>query len=438
MTARILVVEDELVIRKVLVDRLEEEGFRPQPCESLAAARAALALGTPDAMLLDLKLRDGDGLDLLEEVRRTPAQLPVIVVTAFSDSARAIRASRLGAFEYVTKPFDIEALLATVARAVETPLVAASPTPLTGMIGSSPRMLDVWKAIGRAASSDVPALITGETGVGKELVARAIHDNSDRAARPFIAVNLAALPPTLLESELFGHEKGAFTGAAARREGRFELAGDGTLFLDEIGDLDPTLQTKLLRVLESGTFERLGGAQTLTSRARILAATSRPIDPGTPGATVREDLFYRLGVLRISVPPLRDRRQDIPALVQAFLASARGPRRAISELALDRLVDYAWPGNVRELRHVIQQACVMSPSEVLGADDFALRTSPPSPEPPAGLPRDLDLKVALDKVERAMIDEALARANGNRAEAARLLNIRRALLYARLRYFNIT
>ncbi len=432
----VLVVDDEPIIRRALVDRLEEEGFSATGAESLAKARQVLAAEAIDAILLDLKLKDGDGLDLLEEVRKDRPALPVIVVSAFGDSARAIRAMKLGAFEYVTKPFDLDALLGTIARAVETATVRTDDAEQTGMIGSSPRMLEVWKAIGRAAASEVPVLITGETGVGKELVARAIHDHGDRRAKPFVAINIAALPPALLESELFGHEKGAFTGAVARREGRFELATDGTLFLDEIADLDPLLQTKLLRVLEARTFERVGGNEVLTSHARIVSATSRPIDPGNPAAQLREDLYYRLGVLRIEVPPLRDRRQDIPALVQAFLTQAAPPRRAISEAALDRLVEYHWPGNVRELRHVIQHACVMSSAEVLSPEDFALRAAPAA-LPQSDASRDLDLKSALDKLERSMIEQALARAKGNRAEAARLLNIRRALLYARLRYFGL-
>ena len=436
MTRTILVVDDEPTIREALVARLEEDGFAAVGAESLAGARAALRARAIDAVLLDIKLHDGDGLDLLEELRRDQPALPVIMATAFGDSERAIRAMRLGAFEYVTKPFELDALLVTVARAVETPRVAAAPVPLTGMIGSSPRMLEVWKAIGRAAASSVPVLITGETGVGKELVARADHQHGPLRAKPFIAVNLASLPPSLLESELFGHEKGAFTGAATRREGRFELADTGTLFLDEIADLDPMLQTKLLRVLESGSYERIGGGAPLVSHARIISATSRPIGPGAGvETTVRDDLYYRLGVLRIDVPPLRERRQDIPALVQAFLHDTPPPRRAIAESALDRLIDYHWPGNVRELRHVVQQACVMSSAEVLIADDFELRHQPPPVG--AAIPHDLDLRAALDRLERSMIEEALARAHGNRAEAARLLGIRRALLYARLRYFEI-
>ncbi|MCE9575618.1 MAG: sigma-54 dependent transcriptional regulator [Deltaproteobacteria bacterium] len=430
----ILVVDDDATIRLALTAQLADEGYRTIAAESIAAATAALRDAAIDLVLLDIRLKDGDGLTLLEQLRATRPALPVIIATAFGDSARAIRAMRLGAFEYVTKPFDLEALLATVSRAVATPVTAAAPIeePSSPLVGSSPRMLDVWKLIGRAAASEVPVLITGETGVGKELVARAIHDHGPRRDRPFIAVNLAAIPAPLIESELFGHEKGAFTGAATRRDGRFTLADGGTLFLDEIADLDAALQTKLLRVLEDGGFERVGGSAHLTSTARIISATSRPVEPGAAGATLRTDLFYRLGVLRLDVPPLRARRQDVPALVQAFLRDAPPPRRAISEAALERLIAHDWPGNVRELRHVLAQAAALTTAEVIDVGDLALRERP-APARPA----DLDLKAALDRVERSMIEQALAVAKGNRSEAARLLGIRRALLYDRLKHFGI-
>jgi two-component system response regulator AtoC len=440
MTSRptILIVDDDDTTRRALASLLGDEGYTAIAADSIATASAALSADGDriQAVLLDIRLRDGDGLELLERLRGERPLLPVIMATAFSDSARAIRAMRLGAFEYVTKPFDLDGLLATVSRAVATPQIATAVVdePSSPLIGSSPRMLDVWKLIGRAAASAVPVLITGETGVGKELVARAMHDHGPRRDAPFVAVNLAAIPPPLIESELFGHEKGSFTGATARRDGRFTLADHGTLFLDEIADLDPTLQTKLLRVLEDGGFERVGGSQRLTSTARIISATSRPIEPGAPGATLREDLFYRLGVLRLDVPPLRARRQDIPALVQAFLRDAPPPRRAISEAALERLMAYDWPGNVRELRHVLLQAAVMSTAEVLDAGDLALR------EPAAAVddgPADLDLRATLEKVERATIERALQRALGNRSQAARLLGIRRALLYDRMRHLGL-
>ena len=434
MSAALLIVDDDRTIRESLVTLFVESGYRAIGAEGVTAARQVLARGGVDALLLDIRLKDGDGLAFLAELRAAQPRLPVIMATSYSDSDRAIAAMRQGAFEYVTKPFDLPTLLAAVERAVRSP----SPTPPSkdasvdsAFVGSSAKMLTVWKAIGRAAASDAPVLITGESGVGKELVARAIHDHSDRKLSPFIAVNIAALPPALVESELFGHERGAFTGAAARREGRFELAAQGTLFLDEIGDLDLGLQTKLLRVLEGGTFERVGGQNTLTTQARIVAATSRPVQPKSSGTTLREDLFYRLGVVRIEVPPLRERRSDIPLLVEAFLRR-RTPRRAVSESGMQRLMSYDWPGNVRELRHMLENACVMSAAEVLDEPDFML------PEDDSGRTlavesSDLDLRRNLEKIERSLITQALTRTRGNRAEAARLLGIRRALLYTRIK-----
>ena len=296
-------------------------------------------------------------------------------------------------------------------------------------------MLEVWKAIGRAAGSDAPALITGESGVGKELVARAIHENGARKDEPFVAINLAAVPATLIESELFGHEKGSFTGADKRREGRFELAGNGTIFLDEIGDLDLALQSKLLRVLQEGTFERLGSGTPIATHARVIAATSKPVDPRTPGVTLREDLFYRLGVIRIEVPPLRDRRGDIPLLIEGYLRR-KTPRRAVSTEAMKRLAAHDWPGNVRELLHVVERACVMHSSEVLDADDFELgpRLSTPTPSNDSD---SLDLRAAVDALERDFVHRALRRAQGNRAEAARLLGIARPQLYAKMKQLGI-
>jgi DNA-binding NtrC family response regulator len=444
---RILVIDDDRTIRRALTSTLEEAGYAVHAADGVTAGRDLLREGGIDAVLLDIGLKDGDGLSLLEELRRTRPELPVIMATAYGDSDRTISAMRVGAFDYVTKPFDLDVLLACVARAVRTPPVArVEPRSDGRFVGSSPAMLEIWKAIGRAAASDVPVLITGESGVGKELVARAIHEHSARREAPFVAVNVAALPASIIESELFGHERGAFTGATVRREGRFELASTGTLFLDEIGDLDLSLQTKLLRVLEDGGFERVGGTVPLMSRARILAATSRPVTPGTPGAALREDLYYRLGVVRIHVPPLRERPQDIPLLVDAFLRRAGVPRRAVSEAAMRHLVGHGWPGNVRQLRHALESACVMSSAEVLDVADFDLPAPVSEPEPEAGAgPEDdlepaeseLDLRGNLERLERSLIARALEMARGNRAHAARLLGIRRALLYARMKHLRM-
>jgi DNA-binding NtrC family response regulator len=444
--AVILVVDDDRTIREGLVRTLASAGFTARGVEGVVDARAAIGRGGIDAVLLDVRLKDGDGIELLGELRGTHPGLPVVMATAYGDSDRTIHAMKLGAFDYVTKPFDLDTLLDTLRRAVKAPPVAAASMPDldagpdTGsmLVGSSARMLAVWKAIGRAASSAVSVLITGESGTGKELVARAIHEHGARAGAPFLAVNIASLPPTLVESELFGHEKGAFTGANARREGRFEGAAGGTLFLDEIGDLDPALQTKLLRVLQEGTFERVGSQEPLRSSARIIAATSRPVLPKSPGATLREDLFYRLAVLHIELPPLRDRKSDIPLLVQTFLRRLPGPRRAVSEAAMARLSAHGWPGNVRELLHVLERAAVMSTSEVLDEGDFDVPAGAPVvaaalAAPLGAEPDDLNLKRATDALERRYIQKAIERAGGNRAEAARLLGIGRPNLYAKMK-----
>jgi DNA-binding NtrC family response regulator len=440
----VLIVDDEKSIRDGLARAIGRAGHQTVVAANLAEARAALERGSIDCVLLDIRLPDGDGLALLAEIRRNLPRVPVIMATAYGDSERAIAAMSAGAFEYLTKPFDFDALLATVARAVrasaatkERPTQTSAQVP--ALIGGSPRMLDVWKAIGRAAASDAPVLITGESGVGKELVARAVHDHGSRRSEPFVAVNLAALPGTLIESELFGHEKGAFTGAERRREGRFEQAGRGTIFLDEIGDLDLALQTKLLRVLQEGTIERLGSGATIATHARVIAATSKPVDPRMPGATLREDLFYRLGVIRIEVPPLRDRRSDIPLLVDGYLrrrAKAPEERRAVSEAAIKKLSAHDWPGNVRELLHVVERACVMSPSEVLDADDFDLG-APSIARASSVDPESLDLRAAVDALERDFVARALKKAQGNRAEAARLLGIARPQLYAKMKQLGI-
>ena len=448
----VLIVEDEPGLRDGLVGVVKTLGYRALAATSLAEARRLLGAEPVDCVLLDIRLRDGDGLDLLRELRAGEQRdVPVIVATAYGDSERTIRAMRDGAFDYLTKPFDFPVLLATVERAVKSRALARALAPQPagatadarvsrgGLVGASAAMLSTWKLIGRAAASDTPVVITGETGTGKELVARAIHDYSARGTEPFVPVNLAALPPSLLESELFGHERGAFTGAAARRIGRLESAAAGTLFLDEIGDLDAVLQTKLLRVLSDGSFERVGGSEALASRARILCATNKRVRPGEPGSALREDLYYRLAVLEIEVPPLRDRRSDIPLLVAHALAGT--PARAVSEEAMAHLAAYRWPGNVRELIHVIQRAAVLAGGDVIDADNL--------PEPvrdlrergaaAASVPDEagVTLREAVAALEKRMITRALVRSGGNRSEAARQLGIGRPQLYAKMEEYGI-
>ncbi|HEX3345134.1 MAG TPA: sigma-54 dependent transcriptional regulator [Polyangiaceae bacterium] len=439
--ARVLIVDDEPGVREGLVRAVASRGHRTVAASSLEEARAALEREELDCVLLDVRLKDGDGLDLLREMRAgLQRDTPVIMATAYGDSGRTIDAMKSGAFEYVTKPFDLPVLLDAVERALRkrtlgramnlTPSVVTSPT--SPLVGASAPMLAVWKVIGRAAASDAPVLVVGETGTGKELVARAIHDHSARAKQPFVAVNLAALTPSLLESELMEHERGAFTGATSRKPGRLEVAGTGTLFLDEIGDLDATLQTKLLRVLQDGRYERVGGTETLASRARIVAATNKPVKPGDPSATLREDLYYRLAVVEVELPPLRARRSDIPLLVTHALA--RTHARAVSEEAMARLVAYHWPGNVRELLHVIERAAVMCSTEVIDVADL-----PPGLTSEAGRPsgafatfEGLPLRDALSALEKHLVERALEKSGGNRAEAARILGIARPQLYTKM------
>jgi DNA-binding NtrC family response regulator len=445
-SSSVLIVEDEPGLREGLVGAVESLGYRAIPAAGIAQARRAVAqagLGGIHCVLLDIRLKDGDGLDYLAELRASSFRdVPVIVATAYGDSERTIRAMRDGAFDYLTKPFDLPALLVTVQRAVKQRALAQTieppraPLVQTGpLIGTSAAMLDIWKLIGRAASSTAPVLVTGETGVGKELVARAIHEYSARSAEPFVAVNVAALPPTLLESELFGHERGAFTGASTRRAGRFEAAGTGTMFLDEIGDLDPILQTKLLRVVQDGSFERVGGNERLTARARVVSATSKPAKPGEPGCVLREDLYYRLAVVEIQVPPLRARRSDIPLLVAHALRAT--PARAVSEEAMRYLLAYDWPGNVRELVHVIERAAVLCGGEVIDVTSLPESLRVPADRPLSVGEEPLALRDAIAQLEKRMIVRALDRAKGNRSEAARQLGIARAQLYTKMEEYGI-
>jgi DNA-binding NtrC family response regulator len=463
--ATILIVEDEAGIRQGLLRAVQSAGHVAIAVAGVGEARRALrllpdaeaaapdpAVPSIDCVLLDLRLRDGDGLTLLGEIRKEPDRAPpVIIATAYGDSERTIAAMKEGAFDYVTKPFDLGVLLDAVERALRqrqlaqtTPREpAVGPAPEGMLVGQSAAMLAVWKIIGRAASSTAPVLITGETGTGKELLARAIHQHSfsgaagDRGKAPFIAVNLAALPPTLVESELFGHEKGAFTGATGRRAGRLELATGGTLFLDEIGDLDASLQTKLLRVLQDGSYERVGGAEPLTSQARIIAATHKQVRPGQPGAVLREDLYYRLAVIEIELPPLRARKSDIPLLVAHALRTT--PARALSEDAMACILSYGWPGNVRELFHVLTRTAILCGGEIIDVGDLPPAIREPGPKAtPADPYESLPLREALASLERHLIERALVKANGNRAEAARILGIARPQLYAKMEEHGIS
>ncbi len=451
MPRTILVVDDDPAIRELLRDFLA--GSRTKVLEA-ATGEEALTLGAsePDLVLLDMRLPDIDGLDVLAGLRQR-SDAPIIVVTADSSSSRTIRAIQGGAHDYLVKPLELEAVQHAIDRALEHRRLSETvralqdeleARPQERIVGASPAMQRVYKLIGRVAGSDAPVLIAGETGTGKELVADTVHRNSGRRRGPLVRVNCAALPETLLESELFGHEKGAFTGAVARRKGRFELADGGTVFLDEVGELTPASQKKLLRVLQFGQFERVGGTVSIQVDTRIVAATNKDLPAEVAAGNFREDLFYRLNVVRIDLPSLRERREDIPALVAHFLDLYRrrpgAPPTKISREAMRALMAYEWPGNVRQLENVVQRAVVMGTGDVIGVDELELAA--PVPGAPgldvAALVREgVPLKKVLAEVERDMIAEALRQAEGNRSAAARSLHIYRRLLYQKMEEYGL-
>src|SRR5687767_13324382 len=371
----VLVVDDEAEIRSLLTDFLKEAGFKVRTAKTAAEALEAIAKDLPDLVMMDVKLPDQDGLGVLRQLKREHGELEVIVMTAFSGSSTAIKAMEHGAYDYVTKPFDIDDLLATLKRVFEHADMSSEVSALRlelgksaadreRIVGSSKPMMEVFKLIGKVAGSDATVLISGESGTGKELVAEALHRSSKRNPHPLIKVSCAALPETLLETELFGHEKGSFTGAMTMRKGRFETANKGTIFLDEIGEMTLATQTKLLRILQEREFERIGSNVPIKIDIRVITATNRDLAAEVEKNRFREDLYYRLNVIHIHMPPLRDRNEDIPPLVEHFLVKYRYEPGAIpttiTEEALTRLLDYDWPGNVRELENAIERAVVLA------------------------------------------------------------------------------
>jgi DNA-binding NtrC family response regulator len=428
----VLIVEDERRLREGLVKAVSAEGYETRAAGGVTEALEIIGREEIACILLDIRLKDGNGLDFLRVLRnQRKLDIPVIVTTAYGDSERTIQAMRDGAFEYLTKPFDLPVLLATLDRALKRRAIARDlPPPVDArsesgrLIGTSAPMLAVWKVIGRAAASDAPVLITGETGTGKELVARAIHQHSVRAKEPFVVVDVASLPGPRLEVELFGSEG----------EGRIQMVASGTLFLDHVGDLNAHLQAMLFRLMQEGPPERPSGAQSIPRRARIIAASSKPVRPGDAETTLREDLFYTLAVIGIEVPPLRQRRSDIPLLVAHALMGKKA--RALTEEAMDSLAGYSWPGNVRELMHVIERAAVMCGGEVIGVEElpetlFDREKATVDEEPEI-------LREAVARAERRAIIRALEKAGSNRSEAARRLGIARTHLYVKMQELGIT
>ena len=457
-TARVLVADDEMSIRFVLRETLESAGHEVVEAASGEAALQELAARAFDVAFFDIRMPGPSGLELLEQVRALGSDVAVVIITAQNTLENAVEAMKRGALDYLVKPFGMDAVQALVTkvlrtRALERELrnlrreVGRRSVPGDRLVGRSAALLEVFKTIGRVAASDVAVLVTGESGTGKELVARAIHQASARAEGPFVAVNAAAIPRELLESELFGHERGAFTGAVESRPGRFREARGGTLFLDEIGDMPLELQAKLLRVLQSGEVTAVGGRRAETVDVRIVAATHRDLESMVASGAFREDLYYRLRVVPIHVPPLRERREDVPPLVEHFLQrydrELTGGHHVLAEATLERLAAHDWPGNVRELENAVKRALVLASGEVLAPEAFDFLERPELPREAAPsleehvvaeveealaagseeLYRDL-----LVRVEKPLLETVLERTGGNQIRAAAILGINRNTL----------
>ncbi len=461
MSPRILLVDDEANIRKMVGALLESEGFETLEAPNGQAALERIAVDTPDAVLLDLMMPPGpDGLATLEQLKKRAPHVPVVMMSGKANLADAVRATKLGAFQFLEKPLTPEGVLVALRGALELGRTLAENRRLHAqlghddpLVGTSAAMDELRAMIARIAPTESRVLITGESGTGKELVASAIHRQSARSGKAFVTVNSAAIPRDLVESEMFGHERGAFTGATERRQGRFELADGGTLFLDEVGDLGAEAQAKLLRVLETGVVERLGGERPFTVNVRVLAATNKDLGRAVRDRQFREDLWFRLNVLPIHIPPLRERPDDIPPLVRhcaSRCAMRLGRAVRVDAGALQLLAAYRWPGNVRELANIVERLAILASSETITADDVT-RVLPhgqdggggrvaaaPAPSGDGASPGpDVALADALDQHERELIARALSAARGNVAEAARRLSTDRANLYRRMRRLGI-
>jgi DNA-binding NtrC family response regulator len=450
MPLRVLVVDDDDAVRETIAETLEEEGFGVETASGAESALAALARSRPDIVLSDIRMPDMDGLELLELLRARAPDVDVLLMTAYEDMPTVARAMRDGAFDFLVKPLRADRLLEVLARVGSDRLARAggsrarapsgaeeSGCGLDTLIGRHPLMIDVYKRVGQLSASRVNVLLLGETGTGKERVARAIHHHSATAAEPFIAVNCTALPDTLLESELFGHVRGAFTGAVSDRRGRFALAGRGTLLLDEIGDTSPAFQAKLLRVLEEREFLPLGGEKPERTEARVIAATHHDLSARVSRGEFREDLYYRLCGVELRIPPLRERLSDVPLLADHFIRRAVAGRARAEEMTLPEetlavLMTHDWPGNVRELEKCVNRAVVLATGSVirpehLGLDGIVGRRPDPMDaggrvDAPAG-------ELSLESAEQAQLERALLVSGGNRSRAAELLGISRPRLY---------
>ena len=449
---RILVVDDHAAIRALLKNLLEEDDFQVLEAQTGRQALASIEQQQPNLVLMDIKLPDITGIEVLQQLKTRGVKANVILMTAYGTSNLVIRGTELGAVDYVPKPFqDLDKLLALVRQHLsydkhdngEAVREVLDRDPKNKIIGNSPRMVEVFKMIGRIAPSEVTVLITGETGTGKNLVAAAIHTYSSRRLGPYVDVACAALPETLLESELFGHEKGAFTNAVTMRKGRFELADKGTIFLDEIGEMTLSTQKKLLRVLQDKSIERLGSGVAKPVDVRVVTATNRPLEEDIEAGRFREDLYYRLNVIAVHMPALRERMEDIPLLVDYFLdkyrLNASAPATAISQQAMTRLTEHQWPGNVRELENVIQRAVTLSGGRIITPDHLQLVPLSEGRQEGSRAPsRGKTLPESLAMLERQMITEALSFAQNNQQETAKLLGITPAYLTKKMQQYGIS
>ncbi len=447
---RILIVDDEKNYLLVLSTLLGGEGYEVVTAESGARALTLAEAEEPDLLITDMRMPRMSGLELIQEVKKRFPELPVIVMTAYGTVENAVEAMKAGATDYIMKPFENQELLITVDKALKLGRLLAQNRLLReqlsqergfdDIIGRSKAMREVFDLVDKVAATRATVLITGESGTGKELVARAIHARSPRAREAFVPVNCMALSETLLESELFGHEKGSFTGAVGRRKGRFELAHKGTLFLDEVGEMPPSLQVKLLRVLQERTFERVGGNQPIQVDVRIVAATNRDLAQAVAQGGFRDDLFYRLNVVRIHLPPLRERTEDLPALVAHFVnkyaAEVGRPAPPVSPQAMDLIYRHAWPGNVRELENALERAVILAGGEIQPSDlPLDLGSGPVESEP--CLPSGMTINQAVEDLERRMIQRALSEAGGVAAHAAQALGITKSNLAYKMKKYGL-
>jgi two-component system response regulator AtoC len=450
----ILVADDDASIRSLLKQLLTDEGYSISEAATGNEVVSQVGESSPDLVIMDVRMPELDGIEALPKVKTASPRTSVLIMTAFGSSNAAIKAMELGAFDYITKPFELDKISHTVKRAFDYQDLAqevevlrdeiSSLVQTERIVGNSPPMQEVYKTVGKVAKADATVLITGESGTGKELVAEALHYNSNRRSGPLVKVSCAALPETLLEAELFGHEKGSFTGAMTMRKGRFELADKGTVFLDEIAEMSLATQTKLLRVLQERKIERVGSSLPIKVDIRIICATNKDLQKQVEQNKFRDDLYYRLNVINVHMPPLRERKEDIPALVEHFLAkhrySATAQPAAISEEALKRLTEYDWPGNVRELENVIERAVVLSRGQIITSRElpFGEHVDGEHEDEHEDVSAERSFfKKSVSQFEKDLIMKALKDAGGNRSKAAEMLGIYRRLLYAKIKEYGL-